>query len=199
MTDLNKTSFADTLAAVEALPGPQRERFKRVLRANQERGAAPSMDLKLKDGVLEIILKGDPVLVQALQMANIETADPDFLQGLVGQIACVGSQGKGIDSSDSNFVMPAPDPSGLWIEELENGGLPVMAEQPLWCKQNGSRMARARAVLHNPVRDGWTCHHCTDPISEFRRADARFCCHGCKKRAARARMAAGARMTTVWA
>lgn len=105
MADLSKTSIADTLAAVEALPGPQKERFKRVLRANQERGAAPSMDLKLKDGVLEIVLKGDPVLVQALQMADIGTADPDFLQGLVGQIACVGSQGKGIDSGNSNFVM----------------------------------------------------------------------------------------------
>lgn len=63
------------------------------------------MDLKLKDGVLEIILTGDPQLVAALQMADIGTADPDFRQGLITQIASVGSQGKGIDSVNSNFVM----------------------------------------------------------------------------------------------
>ena len=94
--------------------------------------------------------------------------------------------------------MPAPDPFGIWIEEHDNCGWSVMAEQPLWSKQNGSRMARARAVLRNLVRDGWTCRHCAEPIPEFRRADARFCCHGCKKRAARARKATRARIATVW-
>lgn len=83
--------------------------------------------------------------------------------------------------------MPAPDPFGIWIEEHGNGGFTVNAERPLWSKQNASRMARARAVLRNLVRNGWTCRHCGGPVPAFRRADARFCCEGCRKRAARAR------------
>ena len=37
--------------------------------------------------------------------------------------------------------------------------------------------------------DGWACRQCCAPIPMYRRADARYCCEGCRKLAARRRRA----------
>lgn len=52
------------------------------------------------------------------------------------------------------------------------------------------RMARAKRVLRNLAANGWACAWCGGPVPEFRRADARYCCEGCRKRGARGRRTA---------
>lgn len=89
--------------------------------------------------------------------------------------------------------MPAPDPNGLMYDETATGAPMVRAE--IWGSRNRPffegnpkhRIARANAVLMRLKRDGWTCRECSDPIPIYRRADARYCCVGCRKRAARLR------------
>lgn len=80
--------------------------------------------------------------------------------------------------------MPAPDPEGVWIEEPEPGRYSTRAD--IWPGGNRkSRIARMMAMHRNARFDGWRCLWCGDLIPTFRRTDARFCCEGCRKRAAR--------------
>ncbi|MFD0982560.1 hypothetical protein [Tropicimonas aquimaris] len=82
--------------------------------------------------------------------------------------------------------MPGPDPFGLDIEEHENGGFTITCE--VWAQGNrANRIARMQAVSRNIRWTGWKCAWCYEPIPLYRRADARFCCEGCRKRAARQR------------
>jgi hypothetical protein len=107
-TTVAKTATAlspEFFPALDALPKGHREKIERIAKKRHERPAAPSMDLKLNDGVLQIVLKGESTIVQLMQMVDIGTSDPDFHQGLMGQIASIGSQSKSIDSGNSNFVM----------------------------------------------------------------------------------------------
>lgn len=89
--------------------------------------------------------------------------------------------------------MPGPDPNGLTYGETATGQPMVSAEiwgarnRPFWEGNPKHRLARAKAVLARLRLDGWTCHQCGDPIPMFRRADARYCSEGCRKRAARSR------------
>ena len=48
------------------------------------------------------------------------------------------------------------------------------------------RKDRAQRVA-NRLRWGWLCPQCFRPVPIYRRADARYCCQGCRKRAARER------------
>ena len=75
-------------------------------------------------------------------------------------------------------MMPAPDPQGLDI------GFTITAE--VWPHGNRrTRIARMLAI-HRSIRwDGWKCRWCNEPIALFKRADAKFCSEGCRKRAAR--------------
>ena len=88
--------------------------------------------------------------------------------------------------------MPAPDPFGLHYDQTPDGCPIVTAE--LWTSRlppfSGNprhRLARARAVLRNLLRNGWACRHCGDPVPLWRRADAVYCSEGCRKHAARRR------------
>lgn len=87
--------------------------------------------------------------------------------------------------------MPGPDPFGLIYDETPDGRPLVRAE--IWADSRGPfpgnprhRLARARAVLLNLYRGGWLCPWCGDPVPIWRRADAVYCCEGCRKRARRA-------------
>lgn len=87
--------------------------------------------------------------------------------------------------------MPGPDPEGLTVTHDEPGRVSVMAHTWPWCPVFGggnvrNRVARAKAVLRNLVANRWRCEWCQGPVPVWRRADARFCCEGCRKRAARA-------------
>lgn len=82
--------------------------------------------------------------------------------------------------------MPAPDPWGISIEERPNGGWAVQCDVFMLSGRT-QRLARAKRILSNLRRDGWSCKWCAKPIPEWRRADAVYCCEGCRKRAARSR------------
>ncbi len=82
--------------------------------------------------------------------------------------------------------MPGPDPNAVWLEE--NGRkLSVFYENYLWTNNEGNRKARAIAMLRRAARRDWMCHWCGDALPVWRRVDARYCCEGCRKRAARLR------------
>lgn len=81
--------------------------------------------------------------------------------------------------------MPAPDPHGITIEaQGDRWGLLV---ETFMLSGRTQRMARARRILTNLHRDRWACRDCGDPVPAYRRADARYCCDRCRKRAARNR------------
>jgi len=82
--------------------------------------------------------------------------------------------------------MPAPDPHGITIEGTPSGGWSVLMETFMLSGRT-QRMARAKRILRNLRLNEWRCEWCGGPVPEFRRADARFCREGCRKRAARAR------------
>lgn len=90
--------------------------------------------------------------------------------------------------------MPAPDPFGLSYDETPSGQPLVTAEvwpsSGLFASNRRNRLKRLRAVYRLVRRDGWLCLWCKDPVPIYRRADACYCCEGCRKRAARARKAA---------
>lgn len=82
--------------------------------------------------------------------------------------------------------MPEPDPEGVWIETDEDGAWRVVSEH--WDHGNRRhRISRAVRILRQEAWGGWRCWGCGEPMPLFRRADARFCGEGCRKRAARAR------------
>jgi hypothetical protein len=88
--------------------------------------------------------------------------------------------------------MPGPDPFGLIYDETPEGRPIVVAEMwtcrlPPYTGNRRTRLARARAVLSNLVRDGWLCPVCGEPVPIYRRADAVYCSTGCRKRASRER------------
>ena len=82
--------------------------------------------------------------------------------------------------------MPGPDPQGLDITEHGGGDFTITAE--VWPHGNRrARIARMLAIRRNIIASGWRCLWCGDPVPLYRRADARYCCEGCRKRAARER------------
>jgi hypothetical protein len=82
--------------------------------------------------------------------------------------------------------MGGPDPSGLDIEERDDGSFTITAE--LWDHGNKRhRIARMLAVRRRILRTGWRCVHCGTQIALFRRADADFCREACRKKEARFR------------
>ncbi len=82
--------------------------------------------------------------------------------------------------------MPAPDPSGLYIEEYDDGGFRITCEV-WWHGNRANRINRMLRVARNIKLDGWRCEHCGAPIPLYRRSDARFCRQRCRKAAARLR------------
>lgn len=82
--------------------------------------------------------------------------------------------------------MPGPDPNALWIETNANR-LSIYFEAYFGTGNNGNRQKRAEAMLRRLARGDWFCRWCGDPLPEWRRADARYCCEGCRKRSARQR------------
>lgn len=102
----NEITKSDLDEAIEKLPPAQRDRLTQIAREMQDRHVAPSMKLEAQDGVMNIKLDAECLEVATLlQMADIGTRDTDFHAGLVGQIACLGANGRKADSANSNFVL----------------------------------------------------------------------------------------------
>jgi len=82
--------------------------------------------------------------------------------------------------------MPGPDPRALWIEEGTDR--PTVTFQAYLCTgNNGNRRKRAVTMLRRLMHGNWACGWCGDPLPDWRRADARYCREGCRKKAARRR------------
>lgn len=83
--------------------------------------------------------------------------------------------------------MPAPDPSGIYIEECEGGGLRLTCE--IWWHGNRTnRVRRMMRIAENIRLSGWRCEHCGELIPLYRRVDAIYCRERCRKAAARNRL-----------
>ena len=82
--------------------------------------------------------------------------------------------------------MPAPDPSGLYIEEYDDGSSTITCEV-WWHGNRATRINRMKRITENIRWNGWHCKHCGDPIPLYRRADAIYCRERCRKAAARNR------------
>lgn len=82
--------------------------------------------------------------------------------------------------------MPGPDPNGVTIERRDRARVMV---DTFMVGGRANRMARAKGILRNLAVNGWSCRWCCAAVPEFRRADARYCCEGCRKRSARSRRA----------
>lgn len=90
--------------------------------------------------------------------------------------------------------MPEPDPYGIelgpdWPERVS-----VLVYHSLSAAFYGGgnkrhRIDRAKRILSNLRWGGWCCPWCKEPVPLLKRADARYCSEGCRKRAARARRA----------
>lgn len=84
--------------------------------------------------------------------------------------------------------MPGPDPHGLVLEEWSDGSFTVTAE--IWRYGNSKhRTSRMLSACRRIRADGWRCPWCVEPVSLYRRADARYCGEDCRRRAARSRKA----------
>lgn len=86
--------------------------------------------------------------------------------------------------------MPAPDPFAVYLEEGPDGRPVVVWE--VWPSKGAfaqgnrrHRMNRGKSIRQNLRFGGWACRWCDDPVPLWRRADARYCCESCRKRAKR--------------
>ena len=88
--------------------------------------------------------------------------------------------------------MPEPDPYGIEIGPDYPGQISVLVYHSLAAAFYGGgnkrhRMLRAKRILSNLRWGGWCCTWCREPVPLSKRADAKFCSDGCRKRAARER------------
>ena len=82
--------------------------------------------------------------------------------------------------------MPAPDPSAVWFER-QDSKISACYMRYFWTQNVGNRKARALAILKRIAQRDWHCLWCHNDLPDWRRADAKYCCGGCRKRAARLR------------
>ena len=80
--------------------------------------------------------------------------------------------------------MPAPDPFAIYPFERRKPRLSICYAE---CGNPRHRKARVERIAVQILQSGWCCRYCGQPVPLHRRADARYCCEGCRKRAARQR------------
>ncbi len=86
---------------------PQEREGMEVYRARRkERKPAPRMKVTEKKGVSQILPDHpDPAVGLILLMEALGTVDLDFLNGLLGQLANAGTQGRVVDERGLNFML----------------------------------------------------------------------------------------------
>ncbi len=84
----------------------EREAMEAYLARRKERRPAPRRKVTEKKGVSEISTDHpEPALGQSLLMEALGTAEPDFFEGLLGQLANAGTQGRAVDERGLNFML----------------------------------------------------------------------------------------------
>ncbi len=88
-------------------PTPRERSTMETHRARrEERKPAPRIKVTEREGGTEIALDhSEPALGQALLMEALGTTEPDFLDGLLGQLANAGTQGRVVDERKLNFMV----------------------------------------------------------------------------------------------
>jgi hypothetical protein len=100
------TTKPEKQKALSTVPMAQQDRIKAVAEKQAARADGPPMKLKIVDGVLKIsFTHAEPDLAHILMMADLGTCDPDFMDGLQGQVASIGARGQAIDEGASNFLL----------------------------------------------------------------------------------------------
>jgi hypothetical protein len=83
--------------------------------------------------------------------------------------------------------MPGPDPQSLWIGDTPEDRCSVFFQRYFCTGQAGNRAKRALSIARRLRAQTWRCLWCRDDLPAWRRADARYCSEGCRKRAAHQR------------
>lgn len=83
--------------------------------------------------------------------------------------------------------MPGPEAQTIWIEPNRRGGFTAQYHKYLFTGEAVHRKARVVAIVKRMAQRTWCCRRCGDELPIDKRADARFCGEGCRKRAARER------------
>ena len=79
--------------------------------------------------------------------------------------------------------MPGPDPNAMWFEK-EDGAIRATYEAYFWTGKSWNRQKRVNRILYRMYKMDWQCDWCREELPHWRRADAQYCCEGCRKRAA---------------
>ncbi len=88
-------------------PTPEEQVVVEAMAARiKELPLTPRVKVSEKGGVAQVLPDNpDPGLGLSLLMAAVGTTEPDFLIGLLGQLAKAGSRGKSVDESGLNFML----------------------------------------------------------------------------------------------
>src|SRR5262245_13740615 len=88
-------------------PTPQEHvAVKAYLARYKEKPPGPRIKVSEKDGVTRVELDHPDLAVgQALLMGVLGTVDSDFMDGLIGQLANAGTQGRTVDGRGLNFML----------------------------------------------------------------------------------------------
>lgn len=86
------------------------------------------------------------------------------------------------------LAMPEPTPGTIWVERTDNG-FEFSYHAYFFSGKGGNRKKRGIAIGRRMWRNDWVCRWCGDELPMGKRADAKFCGEGCRKRAARWRRA----------
>ena len=82
--------------------------------------------------------------------------------------------------------MPGPEPNTIHFEKYDGQPFTYFVQYP-WPGKSRHRNKRASTITARMHNGTWRCNWCWDAVPEWRRADAEYCCEGCRKRAARKR------------
>jgi len=82
--------------------------------------------------------------------------------------------------------MPGPDANTIWIERTYQG-YHAQFDKYFRTGNDANRKARVIAIGKRMIQGTWRCQRCGDDLSQNKRADARFCSEGCRKKSARER------------
>jgi hypothetical protein len=88
-------------------PTPSEGKALETLRArHKDRTPAPRIKVANEKGVAKLALDHpEPVVGQSLLMEALGTTDPCFFDGILGQLANVGTQGRDLDERGINFML----------------------------------------------------------------------------------------------
>jgi hypothetical protein len=102
-----KTVTKDLDLAKRYEPTPQeRITVEAHFARRKEKRAAPRMNISEKNGVAQIAPDHpEPKIAPVLLLEALGTTDPDFLDGLLTQLACAGTQGPVVDEQCLNFML----------------------------------------------------------------------------------------------